>query len=102
MGVGVGKGVEIRKVQTGIFIVSHDEITRMLAEHGTLGILGLLILILTPLALYFDNKFNLYLFCFLAFWFLTINHAAMRTAVPAFVYSLSILQVQMGMSKKEN
>ena len=95
-GVGVGKGQEVREAETGIFIVSHDEITRMLAEHGTLGILGLLILFFTPLVLYLENKFNMFLLCFVAFWFLTINHAAMRTAAPAFVYSLSLLNVQLG------
>ena len=94
-GAGVGKGVEIRKKQTGIFVLSHDEITRMLAEHGSLGALGLLILFVTPLVLYLENKFNMYLLCFVAFWFFTINHAAMRTAIPAFVYSLSLLNVQL-------
>ena len=92
-GVGVGKGVEVRKAETGNGTLSHDEITRMLAEHGSLGILGLLILFFTPLVLYLENKFNMFLLCFLAFWFLTINHAAMRTAAPAFVYSLSLLNV---------
>lgn len=92
-GVGVGKGVEVRYAETGDGTLSHDEITRMLAEHGTLGIVGLLILFFTPLVLYLENKFNMFLLCFVAFWFLTINHAAMRTAAPAFVYSLSLLNV---------
>jgi hypothetical protein len=92
-GVGVGKGVEVRKAETGDGTLSHDEITRMLAEHGSLGIVGLLILFFTPLVLYLENKFNMFLLCFLAFWFFTINHAAMRTAAPAFVYSLSLLNV---------
>jgi len=92
-GVGVGKGVEVRKAETGDGTLSHDEITRMLAEHGSLGIVALLILFFTPLVLYLENKFNMFLLCFLAFWFLTINHAAMRTAAPAFVYSLSLLNV---------
>jgi hypothetical protein len=92
-GVGVAKGFEVRYEETGIEAASHDEITRMLAEHGTLGIFGLLILFFTPLILYVENKFNMFLLCFLAFWFLTINHAAMRTAAPAFVYSLSLLNV---------
>jgi hypothetical protein len=65
----------------------------MLAEHGTLGIIGLSILFFTPLVLFIENKFNLFLLCFLAFWFFTINHAAMRTAAPAFVYSLSLLNI---------
>lgn len=92
-GVGVAKGVEVRKATTGDGTLSHDEITRMLAEHGSLGIIGLLILFFTPLFLFLENKFNMYLLCFLAFWFLTINHAAMRTAAPAFVYSLSLLNI---------
>ncbi|MFV8271437.1 O-antigen ligase family protein [Flavobacterium sp. GT2N3] len=103
-GVGVGKGAEIREDETGIKVLSHDEITRMLAEHGSLGILALLILMITPLILYLENKFNMFLLCFVAFWFLTINHAAMRTAAPAFVYSLSLLNVQLGFPtrKKED
>jgi hypothetical protein len=99
-GVGVGKGVEVRKSQTGNFVLSHDEITRMLAEHGSLGIIALLILFFTPLVLYLENKFNMFLLCFVLFWLLTINHAAMRTAAPAFVYSLSLLNVQLGIPKK--
>ena len=99
-GVGVGKGVELRKSDTGIFVLSHDEITRMLAEHGTLGIIALLILFFTPLVLYLENKFNMFMLCFVLFWLLTINHAAMRTAAPAFVYSLSLLNVQLGSPRK--
>jgi hypothetical protein len=99
-GVGVGKGAEVREDETGIKVLSHDEITRMLAEHGSLGIVALLILFFTPLVLYLENKFNMFLLCFVAFWFLTINHAAMRTAAPAFVYSLSLLNVQLGSPRR--
>lgn len=101
-GVGVGKGAEIREKETGIKVLSHDEITRMLAEHGSLGIVALLLLFFTPLVLYLENKFNMFLLCFIAFWFLTINHAAMRTAAPAFVYSLSLLNVQLGFPRKKS
>jgi hypothetical protein len=101
-GVGVGKGAEVREDETGIAVLSHDEITRMLAEHGSLGIVALLILFFTPLVLYLENKFNMFLLCFVAFWFLTINHAAMRTAAPAFVYSLSLLNVQLGFPRKKS
>ncbi|MDI5895554.1 O-antigen ligase family protein [Flavobacterium algoritolerans] len=99
-GVGVGKGVEVRKLDTPGAALSHDEITRMLAEHGSLGVLALLILFFTPLVLYLENKFNMFLLCFVVFWLLTINHAAMRTAAPAFVYSLSLLNVQLGSPRK--
>jgi O-antigen ligase len=94
-GVGVGRGAEVREAETGTKVLSHDEITRMLAEHGTLGIIGLFVLFL-------ENNFNMFLLCFVAFWFLTINHAAMRIAAPAFVYSLSLLNVQLGSPNKRS
>lgn len=93
VGIGVGRNMEKRYERTGEIIVSHNEITRMIAEHGSLGILGLMILFMTPLILYIDNKYNIYLLCCLVFWLLTINHAAMRLAAPAFMYSLSLLKV---------
>lgn len=94
-GIGVAKGYELRKIQSGFVSTSHNELTRMLAEHGSLGVLGLFILLFTPMILYLDNKQNVYIFCFLAFWLLTINHAAMRLAAPAFIYSLSLLKVKI-------
>ena len=102
LGAGVGKVIEIRKSETGVTTASHNEITRMLAEHGLLGIIGLLILIITPFVLYFEYKLNVLFLCFLIFWFLTINHAAMRTAAPAFVYALSLLFIRLDSSQKES
>jgi len=92
LGIGLGKGFEQRQ-EYGMFVLSHNEITRMMAEHGAFGILGLMILFSTPFFLYLDNKQHIYMGCFVMFWLLTINHAAMRTAAPAFVYALSILKV---------
>ena len=100
-GVGVGRSAEVRKLETGINAASHSEITRMFAEHGTLGIIGLLILFLTPFFLFVEYKFNLFLFCFVLFWILTINHAAMRLAAPAFVYSLALLNIQLDFPKNK-
>lgn len=93
LGIGVGKNKEYREEITGIKAASHNELTRMLAEHGTLGIFAILILFFTPLVLYVDNKHHFYLLSFFVFWFLTINHAAMRLVAPAFIYSLTLLKV---------
>lgn len=93
IGVGVGKNKEYRKEMTGISAVSHNEITRMLAEHGLLGIVNLLILIITPFVFYLDNKQHVLLLSFFIFWLLTINHASMRIAAPAFIYALTLLKV---------
>lgn len=99
-GVGAGKGTEIRTLEMGEITASHNEVTRMLGEHGSLGILALLILFATPIFLYLDNKQNIYMFCFLLFWLLTINHAAMRTAAPSFVYALTLLKVRFQNEEK--
>lgn len=100
-GIGVGKNKEFREELTGIVAASHNEITRMLAEQGILGVLCLLILLITPLFLYLDNKQHLLLLSFYFFWLLTINHAAMRLAAPAFVYALSLLKVKFTNENEE-
>lgn len=94
LGIGVGKGQEYRKEKLGFQVNSHDEITRTLSEHGTFGILMLIILFLTPIILFFRNLNHIYLIPFYLFWFLTINHAAMRTAAPAFFYALTLIKIK--------
>jgi len=94
LGIGVGKGKEIRNKELGKKLSSHNEITRMLAEHGLPGLLALLMLIAIPVILFFDDKQNIYLVTFFAFWFLTINHAGMRVAAPSFIYALALLNFQ--------
>lgn len=100
LGVGAGIGKEKRKETFGEEVASHNEITRMLSEHGLFGIFGLLILFVTPFVLYINNREHLYFLSFYIFWLLTINHAAMRTAAPAFVYALSLLLVQVKIPEK--
>lgn len=92
-GVGVGRNKKVREEETGIEAASHNEISRILAEHGSLGLIGLLILIFVPLSNFSSNRENIFLLSFFVFWALTINHAAMRTSIPAFVYALSLLRV---------
>ncbi len=100
LGVGVGKNKEIRFEETGILGASHNELTRMLAEHGSLGLLALLILFTTPLVLYLQDRTQIFAVVFMVFWLLTINHAAMRIAAPAFVYALALLKVNFASPKE--
>lgn len=93
VGIGVGKGREFREEEMGIEIASHNEVSRLLAEHGMLGVVALLILIFVPLLFWLKFKNNYYFLAFVAFWFLTINHSAMRIALPAFVYGLALLYI---------
>ena len=102
MGVGIGMGKSYREQMLGQEVASHNEITRLLAEHGMFGVLILLILFLTPLIIFLNNAQNIYFFSFYVFWLLTINHAAMRIAAPAFVYALTLLKVQLKPIEKVN
>ncbi|GEC73456.1 O-Antigen ligase [Flavobacterium flevense] len=95
MGVGIGLGKIFREQEIGQEVASHNEITRLLAEHGMFGIFILVILLLTPLILFINNYQNIYFFSFYIFWLLTINHAAMRLAAPAFVYALTLLNIRV-------
>ncbi|APG60091.1 O-antigen ligase family protein [Christiangramia salexigens] len=92
-GIGVGKGKEYRQENLGIGIASHNEISRLLAEHGILGVIALCILIFVPITFWFKFRNNYYFLAFVAFWFMTINHSAMRIALPAFVYGLALLYI---------
>jgi hypothetical protein len=93
-------GKEIRKDTFEGAVASHNEISRMMSEHGLFGICGLILLFLTPFILYINNRQHLYFLSFYVFWLLTINHAAMRTAAPAFVYALTLLFVQVKIPEK--
>lgn len=99
-GLGVGKIAENRQKKTGDLVVSHNEITRTLGEHGAFGILALLILFTLPVFIFFRNTYNIYILSFLVFWLLTINHAAMRLAAPAFIYALALLDIYVPPSKE--
>ena len=64
-----------------------------MSEHGMLGVLAVLILIFVPILFWLKFKNNYYFLAFMAFWFLTINHSAMRIALPAFIYGLALLYI---------
>jgi O-antigen ligase len=97
-GIGVGKNKQYRFEKTGRVAASHNEISRLLAEHGSLGILAFLILLLTPFLFRLENNKNVYFYSFFIFWLLTINHSAMRIAFPSFIYGLCLLDINF--SKK--
>jgi O-antigen ligase len=90
-GIGIGKIREYRYEKTGILSATHNEMSRMLSEHGVFGLFALIILFVAPLVLRIKNRSNFYLFSLLAFWFLTINHSSMRIAAPALVYGLCLI-----------
>ncbi len=94
LGVGVGRVKDLRFQKTGRHAASHNEMSRILSEHGLLGILAFLILLLVPLSFRIRDRSNVLFYSFYLFWILTINHSAMRIAAPAFIYALSLLHVK--------
>lgn len=98
-GLGVGKIKEYREDSTGRISASHNEVTRILSEHGLFGLFALIVLFMTPLLFRIKNKTNVYIYSFFIFWFLTINHSSMRIVAPAFIYGLSLISI-MNFEKK--
>lgn len=94
LGIGVGQVKETRLDETGIQAASHNEISRIVAEHGLLGVFAFLTLLIAPLVFRLKNKSNLFFYSFYVFWLLTINHSAMRIAAPAFIYGLCLLNIK--------
>lgn len=99
VGAGISKYERIHILEAEV--ASHNEITRLISEHGIFGIFAFLILFITPIVHYINNKQHLYFMSFFVFWLLTINHAAMRIAAPAFIYALTLLSVQVKIPEKE-
>lgn len=90
-GAGVGRAKIDRYKDFGIRVATHNEISRLLAEHGIFGVLALMILIFAPLGLGVVTRNNLFFYPFYSFWILTIFHSSMRLAAPAVIYAFSLL-----------
>ncbi|MBT8272452.1 MAG: O-antigen ligase family protein [Bacteroidia bacterium] len=92
-GIGASRIKNIRVETSGQHLPSHNEIGRLLSEHGFLGIIILMILIIKPLSYRANNKRNYFFYAFMAFWFATINHSGMRIAAPSLLYAFALLNV---------
>ena len=95
LGVGVGKLKELRFEKEGIMAATHNEMSRILGEHGSFGLVAFLILLFTPLVYRLEHNKNIFAYSFWVFWLLTINHSAMRIAAPAFLYGFSVLRLEL-------
>jgi len=94
LGIGVGNGKYRRKHQGGsVTAASHNEIGRLIEEHGILGLIILIGLICIPFQglIQGNNLQRGFILSFYLLWFLTINHSAMRIAFPGLVYGFSLM-----------
>ena len=103
-GVGPGIGGMMRGEEGLKGVQAHSEPTRLLAEHGSLGLIILLLLVFVPILNYFRYRLfhHIYFFPFLLFWGLTINHAATRIVAPGVLYALTLLNVSIKKEEDED
>jgi len=95
-GVGPGMASEKRAAISGVASAAHIEYSRLMAEHGLFGIAAILIIVFFPIKTFFlrkstDDKILLILCT--VFVFITLGHAAMRTAAPGFIYGLAFINI---------
>ncbi len=95
-GVGPGGSKYYRSLHTDRYIgSSHNEFSRLLSEHGIIGVFSIILLFIIPIFKIQKKQYKekAFLYAFFLFWFLTINHSAMRIAFPAFIYGLTLINI---------
>lgn len=95
-GIGVGNGKYKRQLTgNSVTAASHNEVSRLIEEHGMIGLIMLFLLLFIPLSHFYQSNGlqRSFLIAFYIFWFLTINHSAMRVAFPGFIYALSLIVI---------
>jgi len=102
-GIGVGGSKFYRQEKLNRMAASHNEVSRLLSEHGMLGVLILILLLGVSITHILNQPYlaRAFLSAFLIFWFLTINHSAMRIAFPGFIYGLSVVIITFNNSEEE-
>lgn len=95
-GIGVGNGKYKRKFASKkVTAASHNELGRLIEEHGIIGLFSMVILFILPSQM-FIRKSNLeraFLVSYFLFWLLTISHSAMRVAFPSFIFGLCLINL---------
>ena len=96
-GVGPGQANQLRKdYGYGKFVTAHSEFTRLLSEHGILGLLSILcIILMTLIDLKKRNREEKCIQLGLALLaLLTMSHSAMRLAMPGFIFGLAFIRTR--------
>jgi O-Antigen ligase len=104
LGVGVGMSPRHRQSPDGRSFAAHTEYTRLLAEHGVLGLLAMLLLVAMAWRAYRSAPSPAARACVLALagWSLAaMSHSAMRTAAPAFLFGMMTIQWPRGAGKHQ-
>ena len=104
LGIGPGMGTLLVKNKIGNQAHSHSEYTRLLAEHGLLGLVALIILLISPLIYIYKlpREHRPLPVAMLIFVLFTLAHSAMRLAVPGFFYGLCLILPSVDLKTRKN
>jgi O-antigen ligase len=92
LGVGPGGAKAYRK---DVATAAHTEVSRLVAEHGTFGLMAFLMLLAMAFRRFHraENPRSRAIIAALVFWSLfSTLHAAMRTVAPSFTFGLAFAQ----------
>ena len=96
MGVGPGMGKYLRiKYTYGKIVSAHSEFTRILAEHGIIGLFGIISLGVFTYKEYRRrvSRNKVFFICFVLVASMTMLHSAMRLAMPGFLFGLAYISL---------
>ncbi|MCZ2074106.1 MAG: hypothetical protein LC130_03790, partial [Bryobacterales bacterium] len=102
LGVGPGMSIRMRNMFAGV--AAHTEYTRILAEHGSAGLLALLILLGLAARAYFkapDAQAQLWVAALVAWPLAEMAHAAMRIVVISFLFGLALVNWRTDTPEKQ-
>ena len=99
LGVGPGMSKYYRASLLGMEVASHTEFTRLLSEHGTLGLLALLVLVAIVGIAYLRAPSALekaWVSALSGWAFIEMSHSAMRIVALSFLFGLATVQWRRG------
>lgn len=91
-GVGVNASRYVRDYHNGV--VAHVELSRLIAEHGLLGVIIFGVIIFTVIKSYRNILNSRLLFLFAVIGFFTTFHAATRTFISPLLMGLAVINVK--------
>ena len=95
LGVGPGMAKYYRAGMLGMEVASHTEFTRLLSEHGTFGLLALLVLVGIAGVTYLKAPSGLekaWVSALSGWAFIEMSHSAMRIVAISFLFGLAMVQ----------
>jgi hypothetical protein len=95
-GVGAGNARALGKEEYGNGKMAHVEVSRLLAEHGFLGLLIILMVYFYPFKILFKNKGQLkrgWMLTLLVLSLFSTLHAATRTMISPILFGLAFLNI---------